>query len=226
MMQRRFAVLLLLALGGSVHAETWGEYFMMGKRRAGQIWSEGQAVSQYAWNPINGNESHIYWGDPNKWPPEYRERFIIEGDWVMLDGWWDNGTYYLLRVTQEKLCDISCENCEVIATIGRQHYTKRVIPEVPYCLRAVGTITEEFSGNQIIFGHTQAYWPAAPCQNRYYRNEVCIRQWESWWDDNGTPYQRKVDRDQYLARGIGPGFALYQYFPIVWQADLRYFWGY
>lgn len=206
--------------------ETWADYSMMGQRRAAQIWAGNVLAAQYAWAPVTANESHIYWGDANNWPPEYHERLIREGDWVMLDGWWGNGTYYILRVTQEELCDGTCSNCTTLATSGRQHYVKWTVPETAYCLRARGTVTEEFSGKVLQFGHTQAYWPPAPCSNAYYSGQRCIRQWESWWDDNPKPYQRRVDRDQYLAKGIGQGFTVDQYFPSPWHAELRYYWNY
>jgi hypothetical protein len=206
--------------------ETWADYSMMNTRRAAQIWAEGVAISQYAWAPQLSGESHIYWGDPFQWPPQYHERFIDDGEWIMLDGWWGNGTYYKVRITEEKICDSTCTNCIIIASSGPQHYTKRNVSSSTYCLKAEGSVTEQSSGNMFHFGHTQVYWAPTICSNAYISNQRCIRQWESWWDDNGTTYQRKVDRDGYLAKGIGPGFKIYQYFPTPWQADLRYYWDY
>ncbi|TXH77275.1 MAG: hypothetical protein E6Q88_02100 [Lysobacteraceae bacterium] len=206
--------------------ETWAEYSMMGQRRAAQIWSGGAAVSQFAWAPQSATESHVYWGDPQAWPPTYHERFIVSGDWVLLDGWWGNGTYYTLRVTNERYCDISCNQCATIATSGPQHYVRRQIPTAAYCLKADGVITELSSGKRLRFGHTQVYWPPASCSNAYISGQRCIRQWESWWDDNGTSYQRKIDRDQYLAKGLGNGFIIQTYYPAPWRADMRYFWNY
>lgn len=227
---RLIALWIVLASALSAPAaqaqETWQEYSMMGQRRAAQLWSGGVAASQYAWAPQNANESHVYWGDPNAWPPTYHERFIVSGDWILLDGWWGNGTYYTLRVTDERLCDITCNQCTTIATSGPQHYVKRQIPAGAYCLKADGVITEQSSGKTLRFGHTQAYWPPATCSNAYYSGQRCIRQWESWWDDNGTPYQRKLDRDQYLAKGMGNGFIVQTYFPSSWRADMRYYWNY
>lgn len=207
--------------------ETWAEYSMNQTRRAGQIWADGAPVSQFVWAPQGDTESHIYWGDPIKWPHQYHESFIQGDEWIMLDGWWDNGTYYSLRVIEETLCEATCNStCTTIATSGPQHYTKRKIQTAAYCLKASGTITEQSTGKIIKFGHTQVYWPPTTCGNAYMSNHQCIRQWESWWDDNRTSYQRKLDRDVYLAKGIGPGFSIYQYFPSPWHAELRYYWDY
>lgn len=221
------ALTLLLTPVLSWAQETWAEYSMMGQRRAAQLWSGGKPASQFAWAPQSAAESHVYWGEPNTWPPTYHERFIVSGDWILLDGWWGNGTYYTVRVTHERLCDITCTRCTTIATSGPQHYVRRQIPTNAYCLKADGDITEMSSGKKLRFGHTQAYWPPAPCSNAYISRQRCIRQWESWWDDNnGTPYQRKLDRDQYLAKGLGNGFLVQTYFPSSWRADMRYFWDY
>jgi len=204
--------------------ETWGDYSMMLEQRAGMLAHDDQLASQWAWRQAAEDESHIYWG--KALGGKYRERFILDGEWVMLDGWWDNGTYYRIETDFAEMCDINGENVSPLPIGGLEHYTLREIPEEPYILRTSGTVTEEFSGNQIYFGHTQAYWPPAEHSNPHLPDAMCIRQWESWWDNNGTIYERKIDREQYLARGVGPGFYVCQYFPDPWEAFLREAWSY
>lgn len=204
-------------------SETWADYSMMGKRRTGQIWASGKVASQFQWVPRSATEADVYYGDPENWPPEYRERFVRDGDWVMLHGWWGNGTYYEVSVGKEELCDRDCESCTTIATSGPQHYAKWSIPAQPYCLRAEGVITEQSSGKTLRFGHTQWYGAPAPCANSYFSGQRCISQREVWWDDNATPYQRKLDRRQQLAKNLGPGFTIDQVFPASWKAELRHY---
>lgn len=207
----------------AAHAtETWADYSMMWKRRTGQIWASGKIASQFQWVPRSATEADVYHGDPDKWPPEYRERFVRDGEWVMLQGWWGNGTYYAVNVSKEELCDQDCGSCTTVATSGPQHYAKWAIPGQPYCLRAEGVVTEQSSGKTLRFGHTQWYGAPAPCANSYFSGQRCISQREVWWDDNSTPYQKKLDRKQQLAKGLGPGFTIDQVFPAPWKAELRH----
>jgi hypothetical protein len=233
---RRFAlvvgVLAVSVVGSVVPAQaaqpTYDEFARMSVRSAGQYWSGSLVGGQWAWNPQAAGESRISWGDPAAWPPSYAEAFIHSGDWVVLDGWADNGTYYTVRVTQEQIGDASCGGMQALPSDGgRQHYVRWSVPAQAYCLKAWGTITEQSSGKVVDFGHTQIWSPPAACRNAYFAGQTCIRQWESWWDNRGapgTPIVRKLDRDQYLARGMGMAFVIQQYFPKPWRADLRYAW--
>jgi hypothetical protein len=48
---------------------------------------------------------------------------------------------------------------------------------------------------------------------------TCIRQWESWSDNNSTPGEpitRKLERSVYLARGVGMAFVIDQTYPHPW----------
>lgn len=212
------------------HADTgenYGQYSRMAERSAGQYWADGKVAGQWAWKPQSSTTSGISWGDPATWPPSYSETFVHRDGWVMLDGWADNGTYYKLRITKEQIGDARCENLRPLASSGAQHYVKWDIPATAYCLKAWGTITEESSGKVVTFGHTQIWSPPAPCSNAYDRGQTCIKQWESWWDDQGTPGKpitRKLDRDQFIAKGIGMAFKIQQYFPKSWRADLHDHW--
>lgn len=207
---------------------TYDQFSQMNARSAGQYWAGDQVAGQWAWNPQPAGESRISWGDPAKWPPAYAERFLHDGDWVLLDGWTDNGTYYTVRVTEEQVGDGTCANLlSLPSSGGRQHYVRWAVPAQAYCLKAWGTITEQSSGAVVNFGHTQIWSPATTCGNAYYSGQTCIRQWESWWDNHGapgTPINRKLERDQYIARGIGMAFKIQQYYPSAWRADLRYHW--
>jgi hypothetical protein len=209
--------------------DTYGDFSRMSVRSAGQYWSGGQVAGQWTWSPQSAGESRISWGDPASWPPDYAEKFIHSGDWVVLDGWSGNGTYYTLRVTQELLGDANCNNLRPVPSDGgRQHYVRWAIQPQAYCLKAWGTITEQSSGKVVDFGHTQIWYPSAGCGNPYYAAQTCIKQWESWWDNNGSPgapITRKLEREQLIARGIGMAFHIQQWFPSSWTADLRYYWN-
>ncbi|MFI7641552.1 hypothetical protein [Nonomuraea sp. NPDC049400] len=219
----------LAGMAGPARAgENYGQYSQFAERSAGQHWADGQAAGQWTWKPLSSTTSEISWGDPKKWPPDYAEKFVHDGDWLMLDGWRDNGTYYKLRVTKEQIGDAKCGNLRTFATSGQQHYVKWDIPAQGYCLKAWGTLTEQSSGKVVDFGHTQIWSPPAPCSNRYLSGKTCIKQWESWWDNNGDPGKpiaRKLERDQYLARGLGMAFKIQQYFPKNWLSEARSYWN-
>src|SRR5947208_15399692 len=97
------SMVMLFSMGSAAHTttDTYDTYARMFARSAGQYWSGTQVGGQWAWRPQNTSESWIYWGDPAAWPPTYHERFIHIDDWVYLDGWWDNNTYYTDRTTSE-----------------------------------------------------------------------------------------------------------------------------
>jgi len=169
----------------------------------------------------------VTWGDPSKSPPDNVERFVHIGDWVMLDGYEQRsfGTYNVQRVNRELLGDESCQNMVPLPSDeGRQHYVQWTIPSRAYCLQAWGTITEQSSGQTVDFFHVQVWSPPSPCRNDYWGEQTCIRQWESWSDNNGTPgvpITRKLERSVYLARGIGLGFVIDQTYPHSWHAELH-----
>ncbi len=167
-MARRFAAVLavvglaLVTAAALAHAAvvSYPQFSMMTAHSWGEYWAGDQVAGKWGWDPQSPTESRISWGDPEPWPPAYAEKFIIGTSWVLLDGWYGNGTYYTVRVSTEQLGDANC-----------------------------------------------------------------IKQWESWWDNKGapgTPITRRVDRDQYIARGIGMAFQIQQYYPSPWHADLRY----
>ncbi|GAA0918434.1 hypothetical protein [Virgisporangium aurantiacum] len=226
------AVLALGLVGPAVPAQaaqpTFDEFSRLSVRSAGQYWSGNQVGGQWAWSPQSATESGISWGDPATWPPTSMEMFRHEGDWLLLDGWKDNGTYYTVRVTQEQIGDGTCADLRPVpAAGGRQHYVQWTVPAQAYCLKAWGTITEQSSGKVVDFGHTQIWSPPAACGNAYFTGQTCVKQWESWWDNRGTPgtpITRKLERDQYIARGLGMAFRIQQYYPSSWRADLRYSW--
>lgn len=242
--------LLIVGIGtglllGSGHAaaftatETYNDYSGMFRRTAGQYWADGRAAGQWGWKPgVNSkNVSEINWGDPKPWPPQYAEKFIHIGNWVLLDGWTDNNTYYKIRVTSEQIGDAKCQALRPLGSQdgisssdgSRQHYVRWNISSRAYCLKSDGVITEQSSGKTLRFSHTQIWSPPAACQNKYYSGQTCIKQWESWWDNRGAPAnsppKRVFDRDAYLARGKGMAFIIEQWYPSHWRADLRYFWS-
>lgn len=223
------AVLAATVTAARADTNTYDAYSRMFTRSAGQYWAGGAVAGQWAWKPTLSTQSEISWGDPANWPPSYAERFLRSGDWVMIDGWTGNGTYYTERVTKELIGDANCANLQPIPSNGgRQHYVKWTIPSSGYCLKAWGTITEQSSGKVVDFGHTQIWSPPAACSNLYYKAQICIKQWESWWDNNGSPGKpitRRLERQNQLARGLGMAFSVRQYYPSAWNADLRYHWN-
>jgi hypothetical protein len=211
----------------ATQSENYGEYSLMKQHRAGQFYSGDTAAGQWSWTP-HGDESDVWWGDPSAWPPDSAEHFIHADDWVLLDGWRSSGAYYTQRVNRELIGDGTCQNMVPLPSDGgRQHYVQWKIPSRPYCLQAWGTITEKLSGKTVDFLHSQVWSPPSACSNIYLGSRTCIRQWEAWSDNNGapgTPITRKLERNVYLARGIGMGFVIDQTYPHPWHAELRSNW--
>lgn len=180
-------------------ADDYGEYSMMNQRHAGQFYSSGNLAGQWSWTP-HGDESEVLWGDPSKWPPDSAEHFIHAGDWVEFDGWRSFGKYYVQRVNRELIGDGSCQNMTPLPSDGgRQHYVQWNIPAQVYCLPAgLGHHHRE----TVDFFHSKVWSPPSTCSNDYLGTRTCIRQWESWSDNNGSPGEpiaRKLERSVYLA---------------------------
>jgi hypothetical protein len=214
--------LLLFAVGPVATAapsETYGEYSLMTQRHTGQFYSGGSPAGQWSWTP-QGDESEVLWSDSSTWPPDSAEHFIHAGEWVLLDGWRSFGKYYVQRVNRELIGDGSCRNMTPVPSDGgREHYVQWKIAPRAYCLQAWGTITEQFSGKTVDFFHSQVWSPPSTCRNSYLGVRTCIRQWESWSDNNGAPgtsITRKLERSVSLARGVGMGFVIDQTYPHSW----------
>jgi len=206
--------------------DTYADYSMMSQRRSGLHASGGEVAGSWSWVPLAGGEARVTWIDSGNEAGATSERFVRSGGWVLLDGWWGNGTYYTQRVTTELVGDADCRHMVAIPSAGqRQHYVRWSVPSQPYCIRAWGTVTERSTGTTMRFAHTQIWYPPSPCHNPYYGWRTCIRQWESWWDNHGdpaAPISRKVERTGTLARGLGPAFTVEQHFPVPWRADLAW----
>jgi hypothetical protein len=230
-----------VALSASVPAsaktatvETYGDYSQLFARSAGQ-YAAGTSTYQWAWSPQSSTESHIYWGIPSAWPPAYRERFILDGDWVTLAGWWDNGTYYTVTTSTEWQANVDCRTGRTfLPTGGAQHYARWLIPSTGYCMYTEGTVTEQLSGKTIRFIHQQLWSLPAACpvntppvrdvNNIPIRLSTCVTQWESWSDDNGAPLGLRLERSTVLAKGIGMAYQIRQTYPTVWSANATYAW--
>jgi hypothetical protein len=231
------AVVLTLALAAPVSAASpnYGDYTLMFGRNAGQVWADGVAASQWAWKPLSANESEISWGDPAAWPPDGGEDFVRDGDWVLLNGYFDHdhNSFNTQRVTAEYIGDANCGNLQAIPSNGgRQHYARWTIPAEAYCLKATGTITVGANGAVVHFQHDQIWYPPAPCSsNSYLGAHTCIRQHERWSDDNAHPFSLSLERDQYIAQSLGMAFHIDHTYDRTWvpghapwRADLRYTW--
>jgi hypothetical protein len=91
----------------------------------------------------------------------------------------------------------------------------------------VGHHHRQFSGKTVDFFHSQVWSPPSTCNNAYLGARTCIRQWETWSDNNGDPGQpitRKLERTVYLARGVGMAFVIDQTYPHPWYAELHSDW--
>lgn len=209
-------------------SETWDGYARMFAQSAGQYWSQSAVDGQWAWDPKSATESHISWGHPSAWPPPYVERFIRDGDWVRLDGWWDNGTYYTLRTAAEWTADADCKtNRTALAAGGSQRYVRWTVPTTTYCLFAVGTVTEGSSGKIVAFAHEQV-WSREMCANFHLGTRPCLKQVERWWDDNASRWAEKVSRVQHIGKDVGMAYLITSYQPgtttVQSSAALRYAW--
>ncbi|ONI68191.1 hypothetical protein BWI15_34725 [Kribbella sp. ALI-6-A] len=236
-MRRKLAILLatlVLVCGArpaaAVPTENYGQYSLMFERSAGQYWAGGTAAGQWVWTPLSKTTSDISWGDPKAWPPKSAERFVREGDWVLLDGFNDGAGRPLTqvqRVTSEKIGDATCAGMQPLpSTGGRQHYVKWTIPSAGYCLDATGTIKPLDGATAVNFRHLQKWLPPHPCSNPTFANQTCITQIEQWWDDNKHPYSLQLSRSIELARGLGMAFTNRTTVPLIWNADGKSYWHY
>ena len=222
-------IMTLLVASSSVASatvtETYGDFSLMFSRSAGQYWSGNQVGGQWAWSPQSSQESWIGWGNPATWPPAYHERFLLSGDWVYVDGWWDNNTYYKIQTSSEWTAnDTNCLNRTYLST-GAQHYVKWTVPSSSYCVHAEGIITEMSTGHITTYRHDQKWSRQDVCANPYNASRPCLIQTESWWDDNNSPFQLKLTRSGSIGKGVGMAWNIRQTFPSVWNSDLRYWWG-
>ncbi|MEC3980314.1 hypothetical protein [Amycolatopsis sp. H20-H5] len=226
----------VLALGGvlvpaadAATPSTYGDFSMMFKQSAGQFKPSDGSAFQWTWAPKSATESWVAWGDPKTWPPAGSEHFLRAGDWVLLDGWSGNGTYYSQRVTSESSCDGAGANCAAIPSDGgRQHYVRWNVPTSNYRLKAVGTITEQSSGKVIDFSHTQTWGAPHACHNARHPAQTCITQSEAWADNNGlptgSPIRETLRRDIQIAAGLGVAFTIDQQVPSPWHAEGTDYW--
>ncbi|GAA2786379.1 hypothetical protein [Crossiella cryophila] len=242
MIRRLAAVTLAIALAlplptaGAVAPPDYGDYALVFERSAGQLWTEGVVASQWAWKPLNADrtESEIAWGHPKEWPPGYGEHFVRDGDWLLVNGYFDhtNSNFNTQRVTAESMGDANCADMRPLPSSGgRQHYVRWTIPTTAYCLSATGTIKVGANGAVVNFRHEQIWYPPAPCANSFLGNQTCIRQHERWYDDKGVPFSLSLERDQHIALGQGMGFRIHQTYDRgwpaelkEWRAELRYAW--
>ncbi|WP_370939453.1 hypothetical protein [Amycolatopsis sp. cg13] len=206
----------------------YGDFSLMFQRSAGQYAPPGEKAFQWAWSPQSATESQITWGDPVTWPPATAEHFVRSGDWVLLDGWDGNGTYYTERVTEESACTGS--TCTPIPSDGgRQHYVRWTVPSTDYRLIARGTITEKSSGKVVHFEHLQTWGAPAPCSNARFGARTCVTQTETWSDDNGlpagSPIRKTLHRSIKIAKGLGMAFAIDQDVPSPWHAQATEYWN-
>jgi|GEM_PF-6838593 len=206
----------------SAQTDTWGDYSQMFKNSAGQHFSGADYGGQWTWTPQNSTTSDI------SWAPNYAERMIKSGNWILLDGY-NNGPGTAItqvqRVTSEKIGDVNCNNMQDLPPEngGMQHYAQWSIPSTGYCLDATGTIKSPTNNTTVNFRHRQQWYPAAACSNTYFSGKTCISQHEQWWDDNNHGYQMTLDRSGAIAKGLGMAFKINQTFPSNWSSAGKYY---
>lgn len=224
---------------------TYAAYSMFDKFAYGDYYATGtdQVGGQWAWAPQPNGTSRIMWGMP--WPkdkpPTYQEEFEHVGDWVNLNGWYDNGTFYRINTTTEWQAAADCRTGRTfLPTGGPQHYTRWLVPAASYCLYAEYTVTEVSTKKVIHAVHQQVWGAPAACPVNKAPNTLrspgvngvekpivvtdCISQWESWADDRGRvagDIQVTLERSALLARGVGMAYQINQTFPSSWRADER-----
>jgi hypothetical protein len=200
--------------------ETYPEWSHLDRQVAAQVWADNTTpASQWAWQPVSPTESHITWGDPNNWPgaESQKERFVRDGDWWYLDGWWGNGTYYRQYLAEELFGDLydgwDCRNLRPLPNHNaQQHYVLHEIPKLGtgYCLRSKGVIVEQSSGNAFGFAHEQNWYRYGSCWNPNYEPlGDCVRQYELWRHNKNGPWEDNVlQRDVFIERGHGMAWAV------------------
>ncbi|MDT7804510.1 MAG: hypothetical protein QOI78_7943 [Actinomycetota bacterium] len=206
----------------------YGDFSLMFQRSAGQFAPPGEKAYQWAWSPQSATESQISWGDPAAWPPSYAEHFVRDGNWVLLDGWDDNGTYYTERVAGESICQSGI--CQPLPSHGgRQHYVRWTVLPADYQLSAEGTVTERGSGRTFRFKHVQTWHAPAPCSSAKFGTRTCITQSESWSSDQnlpaGSPIRETLRRDIRIAQGLGMAFTIDQQVESPWHAEATEYWN-
>jgi hypothetical protein len=204
--------------------DTFGDYSRMCERSAGQLWADDAVASQWAWSPQPDGTSELHWGDPAHWPPMLREVFVHDGDWVLLKGWHDNGTFYDLAIDYEYAT--LGEGRVRLPKVDGQHYARWEVPPIGqgYELFTAGTITEQSSGKVVYFAHLQTWDNIGERTNAYGLTAPCLAQHESWWDDNRSPFALRIARTNLLAKELGMGFSMEQTKPAPWAAALRWEW--
>ncbi|PXY20305.1 hypothetical protein [Prauserella endophytica] len=216
--------------------DTYADYTLMFERAAGQHWNATQAEGQWAWEPQSATESRIRWGHPHTWasePHQYKEHFRRDGDWVMLDGWEGNGTFYELDAAVQWTADGDLVTNRVALPPGAQHYAKWTVPPPLggcYGMFALGTIVEQSSGKRVAFAHEQRWTNVGVIASPHLPAAPALRQTEKWWDDNGHAFSLRVHRDVFLAKGYGMAYRIQNYDPASGAAttrlDLKHAWTY
>jgi hypothetical protein len=200
---------------------------MMFQRAAGQYAASDGTAYQWAWSPKSATESHMSWGDPKAWLPSAAEHFIHAGDWVLLDGWGGNGTYYRQRATSETLFDGAGSNC--VGFPSDSDDVKWNVAAAAYRLRAVDAITEESSGRSFDFMHTATRGAPAPCSNTRLGAQTCVTQTEAWSDNNHLPPGTRVvetfRRTSTIAKGLGMSFVNDTQVPATWHVEATQYWN-
>lgn len=261
-----FLMVLSCGLPANAQTNTWDQFSGFGHRWAGQFWAitgDTDPHNQVGWRnqwgvePQSGGTapgavSNIRWGSPDTWPNPSYERFerSDDGAWALLDGFGNSATgqFGRQRVTKEVVSDIDCKtNRQVLPLVevdelgGKQHYARWDTPtHAPYCLQAWGVI-EVPGGTNVNFYHRQGFWPQSGpwCSNTYFQNQVCVKQYEYWADDNpnNTNYGPSEvpglmlihSRDNILALNKGQAYIHHNYLANNgngWRAEGRYFWSY
>lgn len=227
---------MVFVVDGNAIGQQWNysDFSSMGKQVAGQYKEVGGSYTgQWAWMSSSGDDkSRIQWGDAGLgWPPDTYEQFSrsSSGEWVLLEGYGSVGSGEFLHqvVTSEKIGDVNCRNMTNLPTEnGKQHYAKWTVSSVAYCLEAAGIMV--YQGQVIDWYHKQVWFPPSgpTCSNSFYSGQICIKQYEIWKDNNGSPggpLVVKHHRDNIFAKGLGPAFIIHNW-DNGWKAHGSAYW--
>ncbi len=174
--------------------------------------SNGTEVSSYTRTLVAPSIGSVLW-EPTL------EFFTWNNTWIYLDYFQNIHTKekYIQRVTEQTYCKNN--QCVTDPNPSLQWYAPRYITD-NFILDARGTITGP-SGIVVNFRHSQTWTTNLICNTPYYSSIDCIRQTEQWWDDNGSAYQQRIDRDTYYGKALGIGLIIRDRMPSPYTLYLK-----
>lgn len=198
--------------------DTFLDYLPLNKNSIGNIVNE-QSSPYTNWKTTStGVNSGII-----QWANDSEEFFTWDGSWIYLEKYRDpryNITYDQYATKQEFCQNNVCTN--IFSNSGKQIYAPYQLLE-NYTLDTVGYIInkDDTLGKRVEFRHIQNVTVGVSCSNPYFTNQKCIIQNEKWWDNNGSSFLLKINRNTWYAKNLGPGFIIQDNIPTINNAYLK-----